>query len=301
MPVLVKETLPAYKTLKGEGIFIMGEKRATSQDIRPLEILLLNLMPLKEVTETQLIRYISNSIIQVNITFLKIKDHVSKNTSPLHLNEFYTDIDSIKKKKYDGLIITGAPVEQMDFSQVSYWEEYKEILEYAEKNITSTIHICWAAMASLYHKYGHDKVEYEKKLFGVFKHSIIKENEPLLTGIDEEFLVPHSRHSGIDESAIINNKSLKVLANSESAGSYLIVEEGYKNIYITGHSEYDYNTLDIEYKRDLKEGKSIEMPQNYYPDDNADLKPLNRWRSSGNTLFNNWLNYCVYQITDYEL
>lgn len=301
MPVVVKENLPAYEILKNEGMFIMNSKRATTQDIRPLEILIFNLMPEKEVTETQLLRFISNSIIQVNVTLLKTESYESKNTSKSHLMEFYNRFEEIKDKKFDGMIITGAPVEQMNYEQVEYWEEYKRVLNYSQKNVTSTIHICWAAMATLYIRHGIEKVPLEKKLFGVFNHRIIKDQEPLLNGLNDEFLVPHSRHTGLSESDISKNDELTVLVRSKEAGSYLIIEKDYKNIYITGHSEYDNDTLEKEYKRDINSNFKISMPLNYYPDDNPDFRPVNRWKSSGNTIFNNWLNYCVYQITKFEL
>ncbi len=296
MPILLPKDMPAYKTLDGENIFVMSPDRADTQDIRPIEILLLNLMPTKIETETQISRLLSNTPLQVRLTLLKTATHVSKNTSEEHLEKFYHTFDEIKDKKYDGMIITGAPVEQMPFEEVEYWDELKEIFEYAEKNVTSTMYICWGAQAALYHHYGIKKHQLDKKLFGVFQHKKMVKFETLLNGIDDIFYVPQSRHTKINDEDLMNNKDLVVLAASDEAGATIIKSNDNKKLFLLGHLEYDKFTLDAEYKRDLSKGLEIEEPLNYYI--NGDVNVL--WRSTATILFYNWLNYYVYQVTPYE-
>ncbi|MGM9971340.1 MAG: homoserine O-succinyltransferase [Anaeroplasmataceae bacterium] len=296
MPILLPKDMPAYKTLDGENIFVMSPDRADTQDIRPIEILLLNLMPTKIETETQISRLLSNTPLQVRLTLLKTATHVSKNTSEEHLEKFYQTFDQIKDKKYDGMIITGAPVEQMDFEEVEYWQELNEIFDYAEKNVTSTMYICWGAQAALYHHYGIKKHQLDKKLFGVFQHKKMVKFETLLNGIDDIFYVPQSRHTKLNDEDLMNNKDLVVLAKSDEAGATIIKSSDNKKLFLLGHLEYDKFTLDSEYKRDLSKGLPIEEPKNYYI--NGDVNVL--WRSTANILFYNWLNYYVYQVTPYE-
>ncbi len=301
MPVKVQGDLPAKAVIEKENIFIMDENRAISQDIRPLQIAILNLMPLKEETEIQLLRALSNTPLQVEVTFLYVETHVSKNTPISHLNKFYKAFSEVKELSYDGLIITGAPVEQLEFEEVNYWEELTEIMEWSKTNVTSTFHICWGAQAGLYYHYGIRKVLLPHKMFGIFEHTALLRKVPLLRGFDDVFLAPHSRHTGIDEEAVAANPALTVLARSEQAGSYIIIADEGKQIFVTGHSEYDRMTLDKEYKRDLEKGLDIQIPYHYYKDDNPDNKPLLTWRGNSNCLYSNWLNYYVYQMTPYEL
>ena len=301
MPVKVQGDLPAKAVIEKENIFIMDENRAISQDIRPLQIAILNLMPLKEETEIQLLRALSNTPLQVEVTFLYVETHVSKNTPISHLNKFYKTFSEVKELSCDGLIITGAPVEQMEFEEVNYWEELTEIMEWSKTNVTSTFHICWGAQAGLYYHYGIRKVLLPHKMFGVFEHTALLRKVPLLRGFDDVFLAPHSRHTGIDEEAVAANPALTVLARSEQAGSYIIIADEGKQIFVTGHSEYDRMTLDKEYKRDLEKGLDIQIPYHYYQDDNPENKPLLTWRGNSNCLYSNWLNYYVYQMTPYEL
>ncbi len=301
MPVKVQGDLPAKAVIEKENIFIMDENRAIKQDIRPLQIAILNLMPLKEDTEIQLLRALSNTPLQVEITFLYVESHVSKNTPISHLNKFYSVFSDIKHRNFDGLIITGAPVEQMEFEQVNYWDELVEIMDWSKEHVTSTFHICWGAQAGLYHHYGIHKVPLDKKMFGIFQHEVLFRKVPLVRGFDDVFLAPHSRHTGIDEAAVAANDKLQVLARSETAGTYIVIADEGKQIFVTGHSEYDRLTLDKEYHRDLAKGLPIEVPYNYYKDDNPENKPLLTWRSNSNCLYSNWLNYYVYQSTPYEL
>lgn len=296
MPILLPKDMPAYKTLDGENVFVMSPDRAETQDIRPIEILLLNLMPTKIETETQISRLLSNTPLQVRLTLLKTATHVSKNTSEEHLEKFYKTFDEISDKKYDGMIITGAPVEQMEFEDVEYWEELKTIFDFAEKNVTSTMYICWGAQAALYHHYGIHKHQLDKKLFGVFQHKKMVKFETLLNGIDDLFYVPQSRHTKINDADLMNNPDLVVLAKSEEAGATIIKSKDNKKLFLLGHLEYDKFTLDGEYKRDLAKGLPIEEPKNYYID--GDVNVL--WRSTATILFYNWLNYYVYQVTPYE-
>lgn len=302
MPIKVQNSdLPAKKVIENENIFIMDENRAISQDIRPLQIALLNLMPLKEETEIQLLRALSNTPLQVDLTFLYVETHVSKNTPASHLNRFYSTFQEIKHRRFDGLIITGAPVEHLPFEEVGYWEELTQIMEWSKKNVTSTMHICWGAQAGLYYHYGIQKHILPEKLFGIFEHEVLKRKTPLVRGFDDVFLAPHSRHTGMDEEAIAGNPHLTVLARSEKAGTFIVMDEEGKNIFITGHPEYDRFTLDAEYRRDLNKGLPIQIPYHYYPDDNPQNRPLLTWRAHANTLYTNWLNYYVYQVTPYDL
>lgn len=300
MPIKIDNDLPVKKILEQENIFVMDENRANTQDIRPLDILILNLMPLKEDTELQLLRSLSNTPLQVNISFIRTVSYESKHVSELHLERFYTDFDSIKNKKWDGLIITGAPVEVMDFEEVEYWDELTEIMDWSEKNVTSTIHICWGAQAGLYYRYGVKKYQLSDKLSGVYKHYTMHKRTPLVRGFDDTFFVPQSRYTTVDKAAILENDRLEIVAESEETGPYLIIGDEGKNIFVTGHPEYDTLTLDQEYKRDLARGINPRIPVNYYPDDNPENKPVKSWRCHANTLYTNWLNYYVYQVTPYD-
>lgn len=301
MPIRIQNDLPAKEILENENIFVMDEDRAIHQDIRPLKVIILNLMPIKEDTELQILRLLSNSPLQSDLTFLQMKSHVSKNTSASHLNKFYVYFDEIKNQKFDGMIITGAPVEQIEFEEVDYWEELCRIMEWSKTNVTSTFHICWGAQAGLYYHFGLKKHMLPKKLSGIYKHKVMKRKEPLVRGFDDEFYAPHSRYTEVSAEDIHNCPSLKVVAESEEAGVYLCLTEDGKQIFVTGHSEYDRYTLDYEYKRDLGKGINPDIPVNYYPDDNPENKPLLLWRSHSMNLYTNWLNYYVYQVTPYEL
>ncbi len=296
MPIVIPENIPAFKTLSDENIFVMNENRANTQDIRPIEILILNLMPTKIETETQLSRLLANTPLQVNLTLLKTKSHVSKNTSQSHLEAFYKEFDEIKTKHFDGMIITGAPVEQMPYEEVEYWEELTTIFDYADKYVTSTMYICWGAQAALYYHYGIKKHLLPKKLFGIYPHKKMVIYEPLLNGIDDIFYVPQSRHTSINDDDLLNNPELVVLAKSDEAGATIMKSKDNKKLFLLGHLEYDKFTLDSEYKRDLAKGLPIEEPKNYYFND--DINVL--WRSTANILFYNWLNYYVYQVTPYK-
>lgn len=301
MPIKVQSDLPARSILEGENIFMMDENRAVMQDIRPLEIAILNLMPIKEDTETQLLRALSNTPLQVDVTFLTIESHVSKNTSASHLNKFYTTYREVKERKFDGLIITGAPLEQMDFLQVTYWEELSAIMEWSKANVTSTLHICWGAQAGLYYHYGIDKYNLPQKLSGIYSQKVLDRKIPMVRGFDDIFLAPHSRYTGTRTEDIERIPELKILAESEEAGPFLIMAGEGRQFFVTGHPEYDRVTLDQEYKRDLGKGLDIRLPKNYYPDNNPDNRPLLTWRGHANALYTNWLNYYVYQVTPYEL
>lgn len=300
MPIIIPERFPAYKTLTDEGLFLMKEKRALHQDIRPLQILILNLMPLKIIAETQLLRLISNSLIQIEVTFIHPKTHNSKNIDLNHLNTFYKTFTDIKERKFDGMIITGAPVEHLEFEEVDYWDEFKEIMDFSDKNVTSTLYICWGAQAGLYHFYNVPKKALNSKMFGVFEHQILNRSY-LVNGFDDIFLAPHSRHTQIIKEDIEKIKDLVIISDSKEAGVYIVSNKEYSKIFITGHFEYDDLTLHREYMRDQEKGLDINLPVNYYPENNIDLKPMNRWRSHANLLFANWLNYYVYQVTDYNL
>ena len=301
MPIKIPNNLPAQKILTGENIFVMTEKRAMKQDIRPLKIVILNLMPKKITTETQLMRMLSNSPLQVEIELLQTSTHQSKNTSESHLAEFYKTFDQIRDNKYDGMIITGAPVENLEFEEVDYWDELCEIMEWSKTNVTSTFHICWGAQAALYYHYGVPKHKLDKKMFGIFKHKVLRTNAKLLRGFNEEFYAPHSRHTGTNREDLEKIPNLFIFAESDEAGVYISATKGGKQIFVTGHSEYDPETLDEEYKRDLEKGLDIEIPKNYYPNDDPSKKPVSTWRAHAHLLYSNWLNYFVYQTTPYDI
>ena len=300
MPIRVQNDLPAKKILEDENIFMMDENRSLSQDIRPLKIAILNLMPLKEDTEVQLLRSLSNTPLQLDVTFLTTVTYVGKNTATSHLDTFYLTYEDVKDQKFDGLIITGAPVETMNFEDVAYWEELKQIMDWSEKNVTSTFHICWGAQAGLYHHYGVRKLDLSEKLSGVYCHKAHFKREPLVRGFDDEFYAPHSRYTEMSAEDIKANEKLKILADSEEAGIFLVLAEEGKNIFVLGHPEYDRVTLDKEYKRDVNKGINPAVPVNYYPNNNSEEKPLLLWRAHANTLYTNWVNYYVYQKTPYE-
>ncbi len=301
MPIKIPSDLPAREILDNENIFVMDEFRAMHQDIRPLRVLILNNMPIKQDTELQLLRALSNTPLQVDVTFMNVKSHVSRNTSESHLNKFYCSIDDIRDMKFDGMIITGAPVEDVSFEEVDYWEEMCEIMDWAETHVTSTLHICWAAQAGFYHYYGINKKLLPKKLFGIYPHKVQNRKIPLVRGFDDIFLAPHSRHTETSSEEIHACEALTVLAESDEAGVFLAIAEEGKKIFVTGHPEYDRYTLNNEYFRDLNKGLPIQVPYNYYPDDNPEEKPLLQWRSHSNNLYSNWLNYFVYQATPYDL
>lgn len=301
MPIRVQSELPAKRVLEDENIFIMDETRATHQDIRPLRIAILNLMPLKEDTEVQLLRSLSNTPLQVDITLLSTASYVGKNTASSHLDQFYMTFEEVKHLKYDGLIITGAPVEQMEFEEVTYWEELKTIMEWSKTNVTSTLHICWGAQAGLYYHYGVPKINLENKLFGVYPHHVLNRKIPLVRGFDDVFLAPHSRYTTVSKEEILKNPELTILAESREAGVFIAIAKDGKQIFVTGHPEYDRITLDKEYKRDVDKGIEIELPRNYYPDGLTYVRPELTWRAHANALYTNWLNYYVYQVTPYEL
>ena len=301
MPIRIDDDLPVKKTLEDENIFVMGTGRAHSQDIRPLDILILNLMPLKEDTELQLMRSLSNTPLQVNITLLRTMSYESKNVTKGHLDRFYEDFDSVKNRKWDGFIITGAPVEKMEFENVDYWDELREIMDWSETNVTSTMHICWGAQAGLYYHFGLDKRLLPEKLFGVFEHRVLNRKEPLVRGFDDVFCIPHSRHTETPAALIHACKELTVMAESNKAGVLLCMTEGGRQIFVMGHPEYDRVTLDGEYKRDKGKGLEIEIPANYYPENDPELRPRLLWRAHANNLYTNWLNYYVYQCTPYDL
>lgn len=301
MPIKIQSDLPAKAELEEENIFVMDENRAISQNIRPLEIIVLNLMPIKQDTELQLLRGLSNTPLQIDVTFLQMSSHVSKNTSASHIKKFYQTFEEIKNNNYDGMIITGAPVEKLEFEEVNYWDELITVMEWSKKHVTSTIHICWGAQAGLYYHYGIKKELLPKKLSGVYKHSVMNRKEPLVRGFDDVFMAPHSRYTQASRQQILDNPRLKVLADSDEAGIYIVLGDGGKEIFVMGHPEYDRLTLDQEYKRDIDKGIEPDLPVNYYPDDDCNRKPLLSWRSHANNLYTNWLNYYVYQITPYDL
>lgn len=301
MPIRIPNKLPAEKILAGENIFVMNEKRALTQDIRPLSIVILNIMPTKITTETQLLRLLGNTPLQVNIQLAAMESHTSKNTPKEHLSTFYKTFDELKRNKYDGMIITGAPIEQIDFEKVDYWDELKEIMEWTKTNVTSTMHICWGAQAGLYYHYGIPKYPLEKKMFGVFPHTLVRKNKMLTRGFDDVFMVPHSRHTEVREEDIRRVPELEIIAVSKEAGVYLVSSKGGKQIFVTGHAEYDADTLAGEYFRDIEKGLEIDVPKNYFKNDNPKNKPVNSWRSTANLLFSNWLNYHVYQTTPYDI
>ena len=301
MPIRIPNDLPAAKTLHEENIFVMSETRAVTQDIRPLKILLLNLMPKKIETETQFSRLLSNSPLQVELELIHTKTHQSKNVSNEHLLSFYKTFDEVKHRSFDGLIITGAPVEQLNFEDVNYWQELCEIMEWSKTNVYSTLHICWGAQAGLYYHYGVKKYPLENKLFGVFDHKVDYKNSILFRGFDDIFKIPHSRHTTILKEDIEKIPELRILSTSDKAGIFALSTDGGRQIFITGHPEYDALTLNAEYIRDVNENRPITIPENYYPDDNPALPPIVSWRASANLLYSNWLNYYVYQSTPYDI
>jgi len=301
MPIKVPDHLPAKEILNNENIFVMDESVAYHQDIRPLRIAILNLMPTKETTETQLLRLIGNTPLQVEAVLLHPKTHTSKNTSSEHLESFYKTFDEIEHEYYDGMIITGAPVEHLPFEDVNYWQELKMIMDWSARRVTSTFHICWAAQAGLYHHYGVPKYNLSEKMFGVFPHTIEKQNVPLLRGFDEQFFVPQSRHTDVRQEDIDRIPDLEVLSVSEDAGVYIAASRNGRQIFVTGHSEYDPLSLKYEYDRDKAKGMAIDVPKNYFPHYDPSLPPRSSWRAHANLLFSNWLNYYVYQQTPYDL
>ncbi|MFJ8067005.1 homoserine O-succinyltransferase [Psychrobacillus sp. NPDC096426] len=300
MPINVPKHLPATKILKKEKIFVMDEERATEQDIRPINIIILNLMPEKEKTELQLLRLLGNTPLQVNVTFMNMASHESKNVSKTHLDTFYTTFEEIKHRKYDGMIITGAPIEHLPFEEVNYWEEMVQIMDWAKTNVTSVLHICWGAQAALYHHYGIDKYDLPKKCFGVFAHQLSDLTVNLVRGFNDVFNAPVSRYTSVSYDEIKNEPRLNLLSKSDEAGVFLIISKDEKHIMVTGHLEYDATTLADEYSRDVDKGIDIDVPENYFPNDDPSKEPLNTWRSHTHLLFSNWLNYYVYQQTPYE-
>ena len=300
MPITISNELPARKVLQSENIFVMSQRRAASQDIRPLKILILNLMPTKITTETQLLRLLSNTPLQVEIDLVRPESHRSKNTSEEHLLQFYKTFSDVKDNKYDGMIITGAPVEKLEFEQVDYWGELCEIMEWTKTNVTSTFHICWGAQAAMYYHYGINKYPLEEKLSGIYIHKVSRKNTKLLRGYDDSFSAPHSRYTTVKREDVLN-AGLRIYAESDKAGVYIAGSKGGKQFFVTGHSEYDALTLHEEYMRDVGKGLDIKIPENYYQDDNPAKPPIVSWRSHAALLFSNWLNYYVYQITPYNL
>lgn len=301
MPIRVQNDLPVKEILEQENIFVMDEYRAAHQQIRPISIGLLNLMPLKEDTELQILRSLSNTPLQIDVTFVRVSSHVSKNTSTSHIYKFYEPFDSIKDKKFDGFIITGAPVEQIPFEEVDYWDELKEIMDWTVTNVTSTLHLCWGAQAGIYYHYGIGKVPLSEKKFGVFPHRVRNRKIPLVRGFDDVFYAPHSRHTEVPQELLEKDDRIMILADSEEAGVFLCMAKEGRQIFVMGHPEYDRITLDKEYKRDVAKGLDIQIPVNYYPDNNPENKPQLLWRSHANNLYSNWLNYYVYQVTPYDL
>ncbi|TAH68148.1 MAG: homoserine O-succinyltransferase [Anaerolineaceae bacterium] len=301
MPIKVQSNLPAKKVLEDENIFIMDENRAMHQDIRPLQIAILNLMPNKEDTEVQILRSLSNTPLQVDITFLTTGTYVGKNTPTSHLDQFYLTCKDVYNRKFDGLIITGAPVELMEFEDVTYWDELTDIMEWSKTHVTSTLHLCWGAQAGLYYHYGIQKRQLEKKMFGIFEHRVLHRRIPFVRGFDDVFYAPHSRHTTVLKEDILNNEELMILAESDEAGVFITMAGDGKQFFIMGHPEYDRVSLDQEYKRDIGKGMDIELPVNYYPSDVSENRPNLIWRAHANIMYTNWLNYYVYQVTPYEL
>ena len=301
MPIKIQDKLPAAKVLRSENIFVMTEKRAQGQDIRPLKIAIFNLMPTKITTETQIMRALSNSPLQVEIVLLHTASYTSKNTPIEHLRSFYKTFDDVKGEKFDGLIITGAPVELMEFEDVDYWDELKSVMDWSRTHVTSTFHICWAAQAGLYYHYGVPKYTLPEKMFGVFKHKVNRKKNKLVRGFDDVFYAPHSRHTEIKSEDIKKVGDLEIIASSKEAGVYMVASKNGKHVFVTGHSEYDAETLHLEYVRDKGKRDDVPVPCNYYKDDNPVNSPVVSWRAHSTLLFTNWLNYCVYQITPYDL
>lgn len=301
MPIKVPDNLPAKEILTKENIFVMDESRAFHQDIRPLKIIVLNLMPKKQETEVQLLRLLSNTPLQIDINLMHMESHISKNTSMVYLSNFYNTFADIKNKKFDGMIITGAPIELLEYEEITYWKELSEIMEWSKQNVTSTLHICWGAQAGLYYHFGIKKYKLDKKMFGVFEHTKVYKHVDLLRGFDDIFYVPHSRHTEVRKKDIENVKELEIWSESEESGVYIAAAYGGKQIFVTGHSEYDSNTLKSEYFRDKNKGLYIDIPKHYFKDDDIRNEPIVKWKSHSNLLFNNWLNYYVYQATPFDL
>lgn len=301
MPIRIDNELPAKQKLEIENIFVMSNLRADTQDIRPLKIIILNLMPTKLETETQLLRLLSNSPLQLDIEFLQVATHKAKNVSKSHMDKFYKTFDEVSENKYDGMIITGAPVEQMEFEEVDYWDELCKIMDWSKTNVYSTFHICWGAQAALYYHYGIKKYKTPKKIFGIFPHTCLDDTHPLMRGLDDVYYVPHSRHTEIKMSDIAQVKDLQIISYSEEAGVHIVSDMECRNFFVTGHSEYDRDTLAKEYFRDLSKGLDIDMPVNYFPNNDTNLVPKMTWKGTANLIFNNWLNYFVYQKTPYDL
>ena len=301
MPIRIQSDLPAKKILEDENIFIMDETRAMHQDIRPLQIAILNLMPVKEDTEVQLLRSLSNTPLQVDITFLTTGTYVGSHTPTSHLDQFYQTFEDVKDRRFDGLIITGAPVELMEFEDVSYWEELARIMEWSKTNVTSTLHICWGAQAGLYYHYGIRKSTLNQKMFGIFEHKVMERKVPFVRGFDDIFYAPHSRYTTVTRDEIEPCKELTILAESEEAGVFIVIAKEGKQIFVMGHPEYDRISLDKEYKRDIAKGLDIALPKNYYPEDQPEYRPNLVWRAHANAMYTNWLNYYVYQVTPYDL
>ncbi|MGI6055024.1 MAG: homoserine O-acetyltransferase MetA [Clostridium sp.] len=301
MPIKIQKDLPARTVLESENIFVMDEDRALSQDIRPLEILILNLMPIKEETETQLLRALSNTPLQVDCTFLMLSSHTSKNTSASHLNKFYVTFEEIRRRRFDGMIITGAPVENMEYEEVEYWDELTEMMEWSKSHVTSTLHICWGAQAGLYYHYGIPKYARGEKLSGIYEHQVLDRKVPLVRSLDDYFYCPHSRYTEVREEDILKHPKLQILAKSPEAGIFLVMSRDGRQIFMQGHPEYDRMTLNNEYHRDLKRGLNPAVPRNYYEDNDPFAIPVLKWRNTANTLYSNWLNYYVYQVTPYVL
>lgn len=301
MPIKIQKDLPAKAILESENIFIMDEDRAVSQDIRPLQILILNLMPIKEETETQLLRALSNTPLQVDCNFLMLSTHISKNTSASHLNKFYVPFSEIRKKKFDGMIITGAPVENLPYEEVNYWEELTMIMEWSKKHVTSTLHICWGAQAGLYYHYGIPKYERKTKLSGIYRHKVLNRKVPLVRSMDDYIMAPHSRYTEVRREDVMKHPELMILAESTEAGIFLVMSRDGKQVFVQGHPEYDRMTLNNEYHRDLKKGLQPDLPCNYYEDNDPFSIPVLTWRNMSNTMYSNWLNFYVYQVTPYSL
>ncbi len=299
MPIIIPKDIPAYSVLGKEKVFVLTEKRAVTQDIRPIEIAILNLMPIKWETETQLMRLLSNSPLQVNVTLVSTETYESKHTAPAHMKKFYKPFSKICEKKFDGMIITGAPVETLPFEDVQYWKELTTIMDFAKKNVTSTMFICWGAQAALYYHFGIHKHLLDKKMFGIFAHTRCVEYDPLLKGFDDVFYIPHSRHTGVNDEEVFAHKKLQVLAASEDAGVGIIKSKDNRMVFLTGHSEYDKFSLKAEYDRDVSKGLPIDVPKNYFINGTEEVDV--RWKSTANLLFSNWLNYYVYQVTPYDI
>lgn len=301
MPVNIPHALPARKTLESENVFVMTEARASHQDIRPLRIAIVNLMPTKIATETQLLRLLSNTPLQVRITLLRMDSHESRNTAPEHLASFYATFDQVRGQKFDGLVVTGAPVELLPFEEVDYWSELREVMDWSAEHVFSTLHVCWGAQAGLYHHFGIQKHPLPRKMFGVFPHRVLEPHAEVLRGFDEVFPAPHSRHTGIRADDVHRTEGVKVLAESDEAGVYLAASDDGRQVFVTGHPEYDRDTLKLEYERDVARGLPIHVPRNYFPDDDPTRTPMMTWRSHAFLLYANWLNYCVYQRTPYDV